>query len=46
MTNVVLGTFLHATFCPMRDYFDEDRLLLIQSQYEGAYKKEVEIYFT
>ena len=24
------------------DYFDEDRLLLIQSQYEGAYKKELE----
>ena len=24
------------------DYFDEDRLLLIQSQYEGAYKKEIE----
>lgn len=24
------------------DYFNEDRLLLIQSQYEGAYKKEIE----
>ena len=24
------------------DYFDEDRLLLIQSQYDGAYKKELE----
>ena len=24
------------------DYFDEDRLLIIQSQYEGAYKKEIE----
>ena len=24
------------------DYFDEDRLLLIKSQYEGAYKKEIE----
>ena len=24
------------------DYFDKDRLLLIESQYEGAYKKELE----
>ena len=24
------------------DYFDEDRLLIIESGYEGAYKKEIE----
>ena len=26
----------------VQDYFDEDRLLIIQSGYEGAYKKEIE----
>lgn len=26
----------------VKDYFDEDRRLIIQSQYEGAYKKEIE----
>lgn len=32
------GTF----YKDVQDYFDEDRLLIIKSQYEGAYKKEIE----